>query len=212
MSLYSMSPNQNIRSFGDIARIRLGYTFRGKIEEVSSEEGNAHIVQIKDTRKIWDETQSMPIAADQLPYIQWDGKSSAFIEPGSVLLPARGGFFRASLFVDSESSKYPVIATSQFLILQPVPTVLPEFLCWSLNQSRTQYELSEASQGTNIQMLGVATVEQLKLSIPSIDVQRNVLHLHQLWEQERKLTFALLKNREIELQAVFQKLITAKSK
>jgi len=207
-----MPRNQNTRSLGDIARIRSGYTFRGKIEEVSQGEGNAHIVQIKDTRKIWDETQSTTLAASQLPYIQWDGKSSAFIEPGSVLLPARGGYFRASLFIDSEASSYPVIATSQFLILQPLQSILPEFLCWSLNQSRTQYELNEASQGSNIQMLSAATVQMLKLAIPAIDIQRKVLHLHRLWEQEQKLTLALLKNRETQLQGVFQQLVTEKTK
>lgn len=212
MNLYSMSRNHNICLLGDIAKIRSGYTFRGKIEEVSHEKGNAHIVQIKDSRKISDETQSTLITADQLPYIQWDGKNSAFLEPNSVLLPARGGYFRASLVTSSEPGTLPVIASSQFLIIQPKSSVLPEFLCWSLNQSRTQYELSEASQGSNIPMLKALTVKQIKLPIPPIDIQNKVLHLNRIWEREQKLTRALMKNRETQMQGVFQQLITEKIK
>ena len=210
MNQYSMSRNHNIRLLGDIAKIRSGYTFRGKIEEVGHEKGNAHIVQIKDSRKISDETQSTLITAEQLPYIQWDGKSSAFLDPNCVLLPARGGYFRASLVTSSGPGTLPVIASSQFLIIQPKPSVLPEFLCWSLNQSRTQYELSEASQGSNIPMLSAATIQQVKLTIPPIDIQNKVLHLNRLWEQEQKLTHALLNNREAQMQGVFQQLITEK--
>lgn len=212
MNEYSMPHSQNIRSLADVANIRTGYTFRGKIEEVSHEKGNAHIVQIKDIRKIWDETQSTSIAAGQLPCVHWDGKNSAFIDPSTVLLPARGGYFRASHLVSSKTATFPVVASSQFLILTPTSSVLPEFLCWSLNQPRTQHNLEEASQGTNIPMLKAATVQQLQLAIPPIETQLEVMHLNQLWEREQKLTHALLKNRETQLQGVFQQLITDKVK
>lgn len=206
-----MSHTNNLRALGEVASIRTGYTFRGKIEEVAPEQGNAHIVQIKDARKIWDDTQSAGIAAHQLPYIRWEGKSSAFIEPETLLLPARGGYFRAAYVVASANSKLPVVASSQLLIIKPHTVVLPEFLCWTLNQPRTQFDLTEASQGTNISMLRTATLQQLKIAIPPIHIQQKVLHLNQLWEQEQQLTLALLKNREAELQAVFQQLITAKT-
>lgn len=210
MKRHSMQIKNNICALGDIAKIRSGYTFRGKIEEVSHDNGNAHIVQIKDSRKIWEETQSMAITAGRLPCIKWEGKSSAFIEHESVLLPARGGYFRASLYNASESTALPVIASSQFLVLKAAPSVLPEFLCWLLNQSRAQHELNLASQGSNIAMLSAATAQQIKLTIPPIAAQTKILRLNQLWEQEQKVTRALLNNRQAQVQGLCQQLLVGK--
>lgn len=212
MKEFLMSRSNKLRALGDIADIRTGYAFRGKIEEVGGDKANIHVAQIKDARKLWQDTQSAAIAANQLPMIRWDGRASSFVEPGSVLLPSRGGYFRASYLISSEASTLPVVASSQFLIIKPSSAVLPEFLCWSLNQPRTQHHLDEASQGTNIPMLSATMVKQLKLPIPTVETQTKVLRLNQIWEQEQKLTHALLKNREAQLQGVFQQLMTDKIK
>ncbi|TVZ41158.1 type I restriction modification DNA specificity protein [Alteromonadaceae bacterium 2753L.S.0a.02] len=202
---------KNLRALGDISEVRTGYTFRSKIQEVEPPRGNAHIAQIKDARSLWQNTKNTTIAAHQLPLIAWQGKPSAFVEPGTVLLPARGGYCRACCVVNSESSQLPVIASSQFLMIKPHASVLAEFLCWSLNQPHTQRALEDASQGSNIALLKATTLQQFKLAIPPLTAQQKVLNINRLWQQEQKLTQQLLNNRAAELQVVFRYLVSEQS-
>ncbi|WP_396587737.1 restriction endonuclease subunit S [Bermanella sp. R86510] len=195
----------NKKSLSELANIRTGYTFRGKVEEIS--DGNAHLLQIKDARLQREENKSDIIDAPSLPQINWEGKQNAFVDSGTVLLPARGGYFRSSLFTGGDS--LPIVASSQFILITPYnDTVVPEFLCWSLNRPLTQRYLEDiASQGSNISMLSTATVKDLKIEIPSVETQFKILHINKLWEEEQKLTQALLNNREIMLQGMFQQLL-----
>lgn len=206
-----MSSSTNIKLLGEIADIQTGYTFREKVEEVSRS-GNAHVAQIKDVRGLWEETHSSLLHPRHLPQIRWQGKDKAFVYPGSVLLPARGskgGYFRASCLIPDEEERLPVVVSSQFLVMTPKGSVLPEFLCWSLNRPALQYWLAEGagSQGSSIGMLNISTVKKLKLEIPSLEGQEKIVHLNQLWEREQLLTQALLKNREVMLQGMFQQLL-----
>lgn len=211
-----MSSIPNLLSLGDIADIRSGYTFREGVDEVSSNsQADAHVVQIKDVRNIWERTNTPLIQAQQLPLIRWEGSNKAFASPSSVLLPARGakgGYFRASYLSSDQQGQLPVVVSSQLLIITTKQGVLPEFLCWSLNRPAMQYWLSEGagSQGTNIVMLNTKVAKELKLEIPTLATQEKILYLNKLWEQEQQLTQALLKNRETMLQGMFQNLLKEK--
>ena len=202
----NMKHIQNLKCLADIADIRTGFTFRGKIEEV--DQGNAFVAQIKDVRKHQDESGNDQISGDKLPQINWEGKNSAFVGPGTILLPSRGGYFRSAC-VSSEIHDLPIVASSQFILVSLTSDkVIPEFLCWSLNRPRTQRYLEDiASQGSSIPMLSTSAAKELKLEVPSLKTQHKILHLNRLWEQEQQLTQALLKNRETMLQGMFQQLL-----
>lgn len=207
-----MSAPNNLRALDEIAHIRTGFTFREKIEELGKNPGNAYIAQIKDVRRASEATGSFKLIPSQLPRIDWTGKDNAFVKPGTVLLPSRGdkgGYFLASYLVEDEASLLPVVVSSQFLLIEPKAGVLPEFLCWSLNRPAMQHWLSEGigAQGTGIVMLNTKVAKELRLEIPSLAIQQKILHLNQLWEQEQQVTRDLLKNREIMLHSLFQKLL-----
>src|SRR5690554_3011677 len=109
--MMKQSPNQT--SLAQIADVRSGFTFRGSIDEVDI--GNAHVIQIKDVRKHQDETNSDLINPEELPQINWDGRVKALATPNTVLLPARGGYFRAA-YTGADTSALPVVASSQFIL------------------------------------------------------------------------------------------------
>jgi len=204
-------PITNQRTLAEIATIRTGYTFRGKVTELT-DGGNAHIAQIKDARRAWEATNTAVLCAEQLPRIQWEGKDKVFVGAGSVILPARGskgGYFRASCIARKHDDALPIAVSGQFLVITPNNAVLPEFLCWSLNQPAMQYWLAEGagSQGSSIVMLTAKMAKELTLDIPSLETQQKILHINQLWEQEQALTQALLKNRETQMQGMFQQLL-----
>lgn len=202
------SPNQT--SLAQIADIRSGFTFRGKIDEIPS--GNVYVVQIKDIRKYQDEANSDLIKPEELPRIHWDGRANALVAADTVLLPARGGYFRAA-YTGAGTSALPIIASSQFILIRPESArVTAEFLCWSLNQPHLQRYLQDiASQGSSIPMLSTAAARELKLDIPSLATQRKILHLNQIWTQEQQLTRELLNNRERMLQGMFLQLLKEKN-
>lgn len=196
---------------GDTAEVRGGFTFREKIDELATG-GNAHVAQIKDVRGAWEATNTTSVYAHQLPQIHWQGKDKAFASPGSVLLPSRGskgGYFRAACLGQSQQSDLPVVVSSQFLVLTPKSGLLPEFLCWSLNQPQMQHWFSEGagSQGTSLVMLNAKAINELEIPVPDLAIQQKIMRLNELWETEQQLTSALLKNRETMLQGMFQQLL-----
>lgn len=191
----------------DIATVRTGFTFRSRLAEQVS--GNAYVLQIKDLRAYHEQTGSDLLHRACLPQIQWEGKDNAFVAPGTILLPSKGGYFRAAC-LSAENNELPLVASSQFLLVSPVSkNLIPEFLCWALNRPQMQHYLEEiASQGTSVPMLSRAAAEELELDIPDLATQQKILRLNQLWEKEQRLTRALLKNRETMLQGMFQHLLT----
>lgn len=202
-----MSNLKKSLKLSDLAEIRTGFTFREKIEEVES--GNAHVLQIKDVRSISTDKCGYLLIADALPQINWQGKDNAIVSPECVLLPCRGEYLKAHLFVESkESSKsLPLIVSSQFLIVTPNKKVLPQYLCWYLNQSTVQHELRKESQGSKMPMLSVSSVSQLEVEVPNIDIQQHIIELNRIWEQEQILTQQLLKNREQMMLGMFKQLL-----
>lgn len=203
----------HLRKLSDIAEIRSGYTFREKIVEVELSQANAHIAQIKDVREIAEVNQSLLLDPSQLPFIEWQGKKSALIPSGTVILPSRGsrgGYFRASCISENANSTFPLIVTSQFLVITPKKGVLPEFLCWSLNQPKIQFWLSQGagSQGSSMAvMLKTNIGSEISLSIPSIETQEKIIRIHQLWEKEQELNIRLQANRQKMLQGMFNQLL-----
>ncbi|HAS8478174.1 TPA: restriction endonuclease subunit S [Vibrio vulnificus] len=208
-----MPQHTNIRLLSDIADIRTGYTFREKVDEVEESIGTARIAQIKDVREIAETSNSFLLDPSQLPAIDWQGKDKALVDSGTVILPSRGsrgGYFQASCVMQSSGDALPLVVTSQFLVITPKADVLPEFLCWSLNQPAIQFLLSEGagSQGSAMAvMLKTSIGNEIQLTIPSIERQKKILHLNQLWEKEQALTQALLTNRKTMLQGMFQQLL-----
>ena len=201
-----MPDSNKIVKLSSVAEIRQGFTFREKVIEIDA--GNAHIVQIKDIRQP-EQAWGMQLRPEVLPKMDWQGKDQAKIVDDCVLLPCRGEYLKAHYLSVEErnESALPIIASSQFLILTPKPTILTEYLCWYLNQTTVQQRLRQGGQGTKILMLSVASMNDFLIAVPSLDTQRQIVALNRLWEQEQVLTQKLLQNREQMMQGVFQQLL-----
>ena len=202
-----MPDSNKIVKLSSVAEIRQGFTFREKV--IEHDAGNAHIVQIKDIRQPEQVEWGMQLCPEILPKMDWQGKDQAKIVDDCVLLPCRGEYLKAHYLTVEERSKsaLPIIASSQFLILTPKPTILTEYLCWYLNQTTVQQRLRQGGQGTKILMLSVASMNDFLIAVPSLDTQRQIVALNRLWEQEQVLTQKLLQNREQMMQGVFQQLL-----
>lgn len=179
----------------DIARIRTGYTFREALEDVAG--GDIRVLQIKDIR------QKAVVDAADLPRVLWAGRGEPpVLQPDEVVLAARGEHNRAAIYVGGE----PVVATNQLLILSVVSHhILPEFLCWALNQDSTQRLMK--TEGSNITAINKAGLAAIELSVPPVETQKKILALQGLWDQEQVVMARLQRNREAMVNGMFRKLL-----
>jgi len=183
----------------DIATVRTGYTFRKDHSKVTR--SGLLGLQIGDIR------ESRVVQPSRLSSVDWHGSGSPHVlEPGDVVLAAKGDRNFAAIFTDRESM---VLPSSQILILsvRDESTVIPSFLCWVLNFEPTQRSLAEHHTGSNIPTLSKKVLLDVTVPVPPIEVQEAVLRLQSLLDEERRLTAALLRNREELLHGVYQRLL-----
>ncbi|HEM8740551.1 restriction endonuclease subunit S [Klebsiella variicola] len=185
---------------GDLADIRSGYTFRGAVEPVP--DGNVRILQIKDLELDWQRDY------EALPAISWEQRvEPPFLKQGEIVVAARGNRNVAVVY----SSNIPVVATSQFLIVtlrREECEIAPEYLCWVLNHPMTQQMFNRS--GTNIQLVTKAALLDVGIPVPPAYIQRQLIELQRVWQEEDKLISKLQTNRhQLEL-GILQKLLKDK--
>ncbi len=183
-------------SLSTLATIRSGFPFRERVEHVDA--GDVRILQIRDLRL------NRVLKAIDLPLVKSPRGRVTVLEPGDIIIPARGEHYRAVSFTLSE----PTLASSQLLTLRVTSdTVLPSYLCWALNQPGPQHTLRNESRGTNMPLLTRQGLGAVQVPLPSLGTQQKIIDLQQLWEQEQQLTQQLLNNRETMLKGIFQQLL-----
>jgi restriction endonuclease S subunit len=169
----------------DIATIRSGRLFRGKIEPDPT--GHYQVIQIGDI-DLGGKLDVNNLTRIRLPYI----KSSQFVQKGEVLFISRG--MRKQALTITEDLKN-VITTSQIFILRPHEELLPEYLAWFLNQLPAQRYLEEHSSGTNVSLINMEAFGKLPVRTPKLEIQQKIVRIYELGVRERELTELILQKR-----------------
>ena len=183
-------------SLSSLATIRSGHPFRERVEHF--EAGDVRVLQIRDLRL------GRVIEATDMPLIKNPRGRSTLLESGDIVIPARGEHYQAVSFTLPE----PTLASSQLLILRVTSdTVLPDYLCWALNQPGPQHTLRNESRGSNMPLLTRQSLGAVQVPLPPLATHQKIIDLQQLWEQEQQLTQQLLNNRETLLKGMFQQLL-----
>ena len=184
-----------------LADIRSGYSFRCGIQQDDS--GAIAVLQIKDIKHADEKVGEMNV--DSLPRMDWSFSSDPpLLQVGDIVLPARGEHYPAVML----RTDLPIVASSQLYVLQANrKRVLPEYLCWYLNQSSARNYILTNRAGTSIPMLSVSALSAMPVRLPTLAVQRRIADLDQLWRRERALTQKLLDNRRKTLDGVCHQLL-----
>ncbi len=177
------------RRLSDIASIRAGYQFRGKVEP--DPDGNVAVVQIKDIedrRRL--NTSSLARVAFDRPVEQY------IVGRGDVLFLSRGHRqFATAIDADLRDT----IAAGYFYILRTNNgSVRPDFLAWYLNQQPMQDKFKQVAKGSHMPFVSMAEFQELQIPVPSLDVQARIVALAELAEREQGL-LAELASRRAEL-------------
>lgn len=117
-------------------------------------------------------------------------KADNILQDGDLLLIAKGHHNRVCLYTKSIG---PAVASSTFIVLRcKTEIVRPTYLQWLLNTSIVQRKLAHRSRGTHIMSLSIKTLELLRLDIPELQRQEDMVALHQLIIQEQQIQEELI--------------------
>jgi len=182
----------------NLARIQSGYPFRGSVRHDPS--GDIRVLQIRDLH------QAETLNAKALSRVTApDNHSAHLLQPDDIVLPARGDHRKAVPFTLTE----PTIPSSHLHTVRATSSdVLPGYLCWALNQPEPQHAMRNEARGTAMPLLPRRSLSRIKIPVPTLDIQRRIVELHELWQREYALTRQLLTNREHMLNGMFQSLMS----
>lgn len=183
----------------EIATVKGGYSFRGKIPEI--EGGDSYAIQIKNINKL-DEIQWNKLISTNLS----GRKSPDWLVEGDVLFAARG---RRNVAVYVDKVKNRTVCGPHFFHIQikQNANILPEFLAWQLNQAPAQKYIAQSAEGSHQLSIRRGALEETPIVIPSLNEQQSIVKLYKKSKQEKKVLQALIENTTLQMQGIAQKFL-----
>ncbi len=185
----------------NIANISAGHPFRGKIPE--SPGSGIVAVQMKD--------------ASSQDGINWaecietepSGRRDDCLQVGDILVAARGSRNYAVLIDDTltATGRQAVAAPQFFIVRTTAANLLPEYLCWFLNQPPSQRYFELNAEGTLTKAIKRNALEEIPIAVPDLARQQAIVGLANTLQQELRLTEQLRRNGEQLLASIANDLV-----
>ena len=188
---------------GNVADIRAGLPFRSRPE--AAENGSTVLVQQKNV----NESRTALNFAETLRFTPERDISSHYLCEGDVLFMGKGH----SIFACAVNKLFcNTVATGLFFVLSITQDnkerVLPEYLAWALNRKSVREELLLASgSGVSMPVVRRKVLEELKITLPPIETQQNIVDLHLLSVKEKNLMEELAEKRGILINTACEGLL-----
>jgi restriction endonuclease S subunit len=173
-----------------IARVFTGQTFRGKVN--SSADGVISVIQMRDI-----DFDSLEITNTAQKIHKEEISSNQLLQPNDILFLAKGNNNMAVIYHEG----YPAITTSLFLVIRLIDqSILPEYLVWVLNNTRTQAALNALKSGATVGNIRKIYLEELQIPKVSKKMQQNIAKLYHLSNREKLIAKQLMEQKELLLQ------------
>lgn len=172
-----------------LAHIQSGYISRGKIEP--RDDGACLLLQAKyvDADRL---TYSTDALVRFMPTLS--GKDG-FLKPGDILFMARGA--RNFSVLMGKLPENVLAAACFFIVRVSSPQILPEYLCWYLNQSPVEeYFKRFSGRGVHMPVVKRAVLESIDIPLPPFATQEKVSEINKLLKIERDLYKELAEKRK----------------
>jgi hypothetical protein len=184
-----------IMKLKNITKIQSGYINRGKIDP--QDDGTCLLLQAKDT-----DSDSLSYRTDALVRFmpRLSGKDW-FLKPGDILFMARGAR-NFSVLIDKLPDS--VLAAACFFVVRIANSeILPEYLCWYLNQSPVDEYLKRFSgRAVHMPVVRRAVLESIDIPLPPIKIQKQVSEMNKLLHKEQELYKKLAEKRKYLLTEI----------
>jgi len=172
-----------------IAKIQSGYISRGKIDP--RDDGTCLLLQAKDV-----DADHLSYCTDALArFMPRVSGKDWFLKSGDILFMARGAR-NFSVLIDKLPDS--VLAAACFFVVRISNSeILPEYLCWYLNQSPVEEYLKRFSgRGVHMPVVRRAVLESIDIPLPPIKTQKQVSEINKLLQKEQDLYKKLAEKRK----------------
>lgn len=157
-----------------LAQVQTAVTFRSQAPQ-ENPEGNVRALAIRDL------VASQPLRWHDLPRVMIHEKYLAHcLQPGDVVIPSRGDYYKAWLFEGAEELVFPV---GQLNVIRPGNSLDARYLVWYLNQKSTQAKISLVLTGTSIKALTKTALLMLEVELPPLSKQQQIAELDRTTHQ-----------------------------
>ena len=177
----------------EIAEIRAGHPFRGRIKEEIG--GNVAVLQMKDVSSLFFADSSEAVRVS-LPEV----KKRYLLAPRDIVFRSRGLTNTAAIIPGFDGDM--VLAAPMFRVRVTSGAILPEYVCWYINQPIAQSHFDRYARGTAGRMIGKDVLERLPVEIPSPEVQRTIVEIAFLAEREQVLMSKLAERKKTLLSRI----------
>lgn len=181
----------------ELVDIRTGYQPREGLEATPL--GTYLAIQIKDI----DESNGHVLIYDRLDRISANRDLSPYaVLNGDALFLARGRRRFATLVEGLPESPVAIAFYYFFILRLKVDLVDPAFLVWVINEAKAQGYLDRVSSPTGMPFVTKKLFGNLEIKLPSLEKQREIIHLHRLARRESFLLRKLEEKRSALARSV----------
>lgn len=179
-------------SINDIAEVRMGFHFRGRVQE--EPDGNALVLQIRDV----DETGRFdPESLTPMDIPNLENHALSFQD---IVFLARGA--RRYAFLFNEPRYGNIVPAGYFMVIRPKSEqVRPAYLAWAMSQNAFQAKVNAASSGTAVPQITKSNLITLEIDVPDIATQEQIAAIDSLMQRELKLFHQIRDRRSSLLRA-----------
>lgn len=172
----------------ELATVQMGYSFRSRLESVAN--GNVAVIQMKD---LLDDNK---VGCDDLIKVDMETvKDHHLARKGDLVFRSRGQVINAAILLDVPGRAVVAAPLLRIRVVKP-QRLLPEYLNWYINQRDAQAYLASRTKGTVLKMIDIQAIEDLEISLPSLDKQKTIVELVSLSAREQVLLHALAEKRK----------------
>ena len=195
ISFYQMQ----CRQLKDIARVQMGVLFRSRIEPEA--DGTIAVIQMRDL------TEDNKLSYRNLAIIKMNRLSDRhLVKRKDVIFRSRGKTTTAAI-IDTEIG--PTVVSAPLLRIRVTSKyVLPEYLCWFVNQASAQAFLHSRATGTAKTMIGKSALDALQVPLPAPETQEQIVTLADLSNQEQRLMRELAEQKKKLVNGIQMRLAT----
>ncbi|MCD6151792.1 MAG: restriction endonuclease subunit S [Deltaproteobacteria bacterium] len=177
-----------------LAKVQMGYSFRSRLE--ASESGGVAVIQMKDL--LDDNT----VGCGGLVKIDMETvKKHHLAQKGDLVFRSRGHVTTAAVLLEDPGKAVVAAPLLRIRITKP-DRVLPKYLNWYISQRDAQIFLTSRAKGTVQKMISKEAIEELEISLPSLEKQRTIVELASLSAREQNLLQQISEKREQYISTV----------
>ena len=176
----------------DIAIIRSGAYIKEAIE------GSVFYLQVSDFSRE-DGAFVLP-----KPLLELNAKTENHLLLNDDIVFAAKGMSNFGFVYKEEMGK--AVASSSFLVIRVADcdVVLPDYVCWILNREDTLAFFKANATGSSIPSISKVLIEEHIVDVPPINIQKQVVEVGRLQQQEQQLyqSIATLRSKLVQKQLI----------